>query len=317
MEKEKQIEKIKEEDIEFEWVNDRHLEYLSDLKYSILPDKLKKCGYEKLFRIKDVEQLKKILEDEDLKRDIIKKINKFGFVRSSCCFFFSFDSELDLDLWKKTIDFQNKIFSDITVTCKENEYKRFEEVLAYALEKDKPIQVFIDLEFRTGSIREIVKTVINNEKIEGLKVKYRKFTSGDNLQKYFDLKNLFKETNKKIHLTFANLKCNITGYGEICSEAISIIFGFSSFCPAFKEKIKIKGRRFAPTVTVFFKESLEYKEVTPDIAKDFRAERIDNIRKVNETITKLENNLKNNTFEEYLETKPKFKSLLAYLKVSV
>ena len=132
-----QIKNMKIEKEPIVYLNDKYLFGLGIVENGKLPENLKNCGYEKVFRIKTLEQLKVILADIEQQNKIKETIKQFGFVKSTCVFIFEKDFTVSLKLQQQMIDYQPKIFDDITVTHIRKQPKDLLLSLTYAQTKQK------------------------------------------------------------------------------------------------------------------------------------------------------------------------------------
>lgn len=251
----------KSEEIEepIEYLNDKHLVELDIIEHRTLPEYLKNAGYEKVFRVKTIDQLKEILSDDDLKKDIKKKIKDLGFKKSSCVFIFEGIFEISLELQKKIIDYQTEIFDEITITHIEKQFNDLLHCVEYAKTKNKQISIYSDFKYVLNTIEKTAKLVLEDKEIYKLKLRSRKFKSVQS--KYERISSLFKDSYKRLHLTLCNKKISIFGYKNFSFEFIARIYGFKSFCEYFRAipKIKRKGKPRRFIVLGFNKNTLFYE----------------------------------------------------------
>jgi len=299
----------------FNWLNDKHIEDLGLERGGKLPESLKDAGYEKPFRIRSNEQLKAILEDKDLKERIKKTIRDLKFKKSSCVFHLDMEEDLDLGLWKQTVDFQKEIFSDVTVTyISEQLLRDFRGVLEYAKKTKKHLAVYTPINQDLGYTREVAQIVADNKEVKRLKLKYGKYSSY--LRHYTDALRILNKVKKPLHITFGNKKCNISGYERIASEFIGKFLGVTSFCANFREPLKTTHRGYATSTTVFYRTTLQYKDIAnSEMNVGYREQRIRNVENVEQELSVYDSMESNKKLVEYIRSKPRFAGVLSNLGV--
>jgi len=304
---------MEEEPIEY--LNDKHLLALEIIENGVLPENLKNCGYEKVFRISSLKQLKTILSDQDQKDTIRETIRKFGFKKASCVFIYTDNFNVSLDLQKATIDYQADLFDDITITYLRRQPDDLLFCLEYAKTKDKEIAVFTDFRYTTNTLETVTKTVLEDNKVNRLKVRYAHIQKSDNLQKYRILGSLFADTDKTLHLVLSSKKMNLFGFEDFAFEFLARLYGFISFCHNFQElkpksTRKIKGRRFI--LRGFDRETLFYKR-TWGLA--YRGQILRDLALVSEEMNELNRKLLQKKLPEYAKDKKDYLSILEELEL--
>ena len=300
--------------MEFKWLNDKHLEDIDAVENGSLPSSLAGCGYEKQFRVKSESQLKSILGDSNLIKNLRNKIKTLSFGADSCTFHFydDFSEDLSFALWKKTIDFQADIFQEITLTFIPGRLSEFSKILEYAAGKGKTLVIFADLNYDSTVLEEVAQLVKDNEGTSTLKLKYKKLDSDAVLDKFIVIKEVLKDSGKSIHVSFANEKSNIKGYKNVSAEFLLKLLGVDSCCTDFIERVGGKG--FATTTKVFNRSTLEYDGVAHNVAGDYRKERLGNVSKVNDELAVMVGVMNDSSkLKAYFTSKPAFRKTIKSL----
>jgi len=299
----------------FCWVNDQQIRDLDIENMKALPSVLKNAGYEKTYRIRSVDDLKNILSAKDVLDNIRAILGKFSFHGSSCVFHYQTDEDILLDLMKESIDFQNKVFDDTTITYNSEQINDIHTALEYAKKKtDKPLAIYVPIDEGLDYVEEALNMATKEDRIKRFKLKYGKFS------KYREIYSLvskkLKDTNKSWHLSFCAKRCNLAGANNIGAEFIAQHYGADSVCHRWKEKPK-DGRGWTTTTDVFQSRRLEYiRTPNEEVDNPYRRQRIENLKMVETEIGNMLA-LKGDGLIEYINGKPAFLKALTSLGVMV
>lgn len=268
----------------FVWLNDRNIEDLQLRRNSKLPTKLADCGYEKLFRISDLEKLSLILSDEAVKKSI--QANKsIGFKKTSC-FFHLTGIDISIDVMKQLIDFQAELFDDVTLPFLPNQHAVMTYGLKYAQKKGKPLALGVDMRAGLRTINAAMTWAQNLGLFSRIKLKYTKLKTST-LHLYSAVIELSKKLEIETHVSFGNLRCNLDGNKNVASEFILKYLGVHSFCGNYKERV-LGQRGFSTTTRVFNSRTWEYIDVpNSEVDADYREQRVCNLEQVENELIKM------------------------------
>ncbi len=297
----------------FYWLNDRHIQNLGLERGGQLSPLLSNAGYEKQYRIYDVEQFNATISDRTVRESILRTKRDIGFKRSSCVVHQHIGGRLDVEFWKGTVDFQRGLFDDITVTYLPQQVDVFEEVLEYASESGAPLAVYSPVGISLSRIREMISIVEGHDSVKRVKLKYGKYTT--HLGNYLEAIRRLPAADKGIHLTFGYKKCNIEGHKQVSAEFIGAFMGAESFCANFREPRP--GRRgFSTSTPVFRSDSLMYEDVAnSNLEASYREQGLRNIEGIESEMTVFIARQDPQALREYVLSKPAFRGVLETLGV--
>jgi sulfur carrier protein ThiS len=294
-----------------EYLNDTHLVDLEIVEQGKLPEYLKECGYEKIFRIASLKQLTTILEDKEQKETIKKLIKKLGFKKSSCVFHREGNFIIPLEIQKQMLDYQAGLFDDITITFLREQPNDTLQCISYVENKNKDVFVYADLSDTSNSITAVSQIVIDNKRICGMKFKSVRFNK--NKDKYTLVADLFKNSEKKLHLVLCNKTIKIFKHENVAFEFIASAYGFKSFCEYFQGQQRKKSstpKRFI--LLGFNKDSLCYEKTR---GLGYRAQRLRDVGNVANELEICHLRLASDKLGVYAKTKPIFEDILIRLNV--
>jgi len=312
METAKQTEEINKVEEPIEYLTDRHLMDLGIVGQKELPENLKNCGYEKIFRLISLKQILHILVDKQQKAEIKKTIQKFGFKKSTCAFILERDFTVPLDVQKRMVDYQADLFDDVVITHIRTQPDDLLYCLEHAKIKDKPIAVFTDLDYTSNAIEYAARIALSDKGIYKLKTKAVRFSS--NTDKYRIVSRLFSESEKLLHLVLCNKKVRIFQYENFAFEFIGRMYGFRCFSEYFREPSEVR-RTNTPKRFILFGFNSADLFYEPAKGLSLRGQELKNVADVDSELRNFGSDLDNGKLWVYLQTRTEFRDILTRLNL--
>lgn len=296
-----------------EYINNAHLLLMEREGYADLPSELAGAGYEHTFEFSSLRELRKILDDAELKKDLRRRMAKFSFSRTTCIFKQQESFEVPLEDQRRMVDYQDGLFTDVTVTHLEDQTEQLQELIDYASRKGKDVAVFTDLHYDDELLATAYGTIAGNKGVKRVKLYSLRIVG--NVGKYRNVSRAFRETDKMLHLTHCQRTISSEAIKHLSYEHLVAIFGFTSFTQNYSEteRQRAPGSRFIPMP--FDRGTVCYQ---PGAMKtSYRRQKLVDLGNVAAELQVFIAAIRNGEAEQYVRTKPALRAILAELRISL
>lgn len=216
-------------DRKIEYANNSHIRDFKSSSGSVIQNFSGK-GLEYTYFLRNKKEMKNFLENiPNHIRGVLEIKKKLKFSKTRANFKFGEQEEISFDVWKKIIDFQAKVFDEITIKLVREDFETMKKAFEYSNNNyEKPISLFLDVGLRNPMLVELInyfKQVTPSNTIW----KYRKIDT--NIEKYRFISKNLTELNISYSLSECNKRCSIKGFEEISISAVAkTYFGFKDCC---------------------------------------------------------------------------------------